>query len=390
MNEPLTIESFVISGKHIYIEWSISSGCVVDWYEIERQIFNSDDWKVLVGGVWLDTGIADQLTNINHFDRDVGSDIYQYRVRSYKTVDGYSDYKYSGVSSLGSDQLQGIGYSFKNYVVPSGKWGVLGTGDDLRYTYLYGINLKAQNGQEFDNKQLEFYIDSAVEDFERYLGIIIKRRRYITQPLDSLVQVVDWIESCSYTHEEDPYPFDPDAWRDGYGQMKLLHFPVIKLHRAKLYTETDAELLDMIDTEWVRLDKKSGIISFFPKVGVEAMGPFVRGGLYLRSLYRHGYPHGFKFDYDAGYKTSDFVPAGLREIILTWASIKALASTGDGLLAGFSSSSISLDGLSESFSSTQSATSAYFGARIKQYRDQVKEWCKNNRYKYNNIPLGFV
>ena len=75
---------------------------------------------------------------------------------------------------------------------------------------------------------------------------------------------------------------------------------------------------------------------------------------------------------------------------MKWASIKALASVGDGLLAGFSSSSISLDGLSESFSSTQSATSAYFGARIKQYQDEIKEWLKTNRYKFSNIPLGFI
>jgi hypothetical protein len=102
------------------------------------------------------------------------------------------------------------------------------------------------------------------------------------------------------------------------------------------------------------------------------------------------YPDAFEFDYTTGYKTAEFVPDDLRGVIGKWAVIKALASIGDGLLAGFSSQSVSLDGLSESFSSTQSATSAYFGARIIQYKDEIKQWLKDNRNKYGIIPMSFV
>ena len=59
-------------------------------------------------------------------------------------------------------------------------------------------------------------------------------------------------------------------------------------------------------------------------------------------------------------------------------------------MAGFSSSSVSLDGLSESFSSTQSATSAYFGARIASYIKQLEKFVKNNKNKYDNIVIGFA
>jgi len=267
---------------------------------------------------------------------------------------------------------------------------VVGTSDDIRYTYMFGIDMTAQNGQEFEDDAFDFYINASVEEFERYLGIVIKRRRIITQPSDTLVRAKAWTESCDYTHEDDPYPFDASTWRDGYGQLQLQHYPVISIATAKLYTETDAEILDLLDSEWLRLDKKSGLLSFFPKTGVETVGPFIQGGMYLRTLYNRGYPHGFKFDYDAGYSDSDHVPEDLRQNVLKFASIMALASVGDGLLAGFSSSSISLDGLSESFSSTQSATSAYFGARISQYSKEIIEFLKRNRYKYSNMPMAFI
>ena len=370
------------------MSWVAPTGVSVSFYEIERQTNSAGPWQILESDIWVDSGTADQLTKTYYVDENVGNDTYQYRIRYYDGA-AYSDYSYSGI--IGKQVLHKIGYTFGNYVVPTDQWGVAGTPDDMRYTYLYGINMSAQNGQEFKDSQLQFYINAAVEDFERYLGIIIRRRRFITQPDDDvLTQVKWWSNGCDYTDEDDPYRFDPDVWRDGYGQLKLRNFPVISLSRAKMYTETDQEILDLLTSEWTRLNKSSGLITEFPKIGVGALGPFTQGGLFFRTIYRVGYPHGFKFDYDAGFKDSDRVPEDLREAIMMWAAVKTLSSVGDGLLAGFSSSSISLDGLSESFSSTQSATSAYFGARILSYTKAIKEYLKLHKYQFDNMPMGFV
>lgn len=100
-------------------------------------------------------------------------------------------------------------------------------------------------------------------------------------------------------------------------------------------------------------------------------------------------PHLFyAIDYTAGYKTSDDVPEDLRQIIAKVAAISLLNVIGDGLMSGFSSSSLSMDGISESFSSTQSATSAYFGARIAVYQKEVKEYIEDNRYRFGFLPIG--
>ena len=96
----------------------------------------------------------------------------------------------------------------------------------------------------------------------------------------------------------------------------------------------------------------------------------------------------YSIDYDAGFETSDDIPKDLREIIAKQAAVSLLNIIGDGLMSGFSSSSLSMDGLSESFSSTQSATSAYFGARIKEYKDDISNYIKQNKYKFANMPIG--
>ena len=290
----------------------------------------------------------------------------------------------------GGTEEERIGYSFGNYSAPPNEWGKALTPDDMRYTYLFGIDATGSDVNEFtfSDEQFDFYVESAVEDFERYMTIDILKRVRKTLPADALVQAARWIDGVDYTDEEDPYDFDPELWQN-YGFIQLRHAPVLSVERCQLISVVDTMLIDFIARNWLRVQKKVGQINLFPRTGSEAYGPFGIGAAPWR-LMAVPYPQGFYIDYTTGYKNSDLIPNDMREIIGKWSSIKVLASVGDGLMAGFSSSSVSLDGLSESFSSTQSATSAYFGARIKQYQDDIKEWLKRNRYKFGRIPLSFV
>jgi len=96
----------------------------------------------------------------------------------------------------------------------------------------------------------------------------------------------------------------------------------------------------------------------------------------------------YSVDYEAGFETSDEVPNDLRHMIGKMAAISLLNVIGDGLMSGFSSSSLSMDGVSESFSSTQSATSAFFGARIAVYQKEVQEYIAQNKYKFGFFRVG--
>jgi hypothetical protein len=70
------------------------------------------------------------------------------------------------------------------------------------------------------------------------------------------------------------------------------------------------------------------------------------------------------------------------------AAVSLLNNIGRGLMSGFSSSSLSMDGVSESFSSTQSATSAYYGADIKEYKDDIANYIAANKLKFGHITMG--
>lgn len=295
-----------------------------------------------------------------------------------------------------SDPIQGgstpdkIGYTFGNYTPPPGEWGKLYTADDMRYTMLFGVDCIGSDiaQTEWTDEQFDQVVLEAVAEFEAYLTRDIRRKVYKTNPSGSLVRGRLWRAGVDYTHREMPYEFDPIQWNN-YGFTQLRHWPVISVERAVWYSPVKGQIMDMIAGNWVRLEGKYGQLYMFPTGGF-AFGPYSVYGPFWSGAYNRRYPNAFEFDYTTGEDSSDFVDEGLRNIIAKYAAIKALATIGDGLIAGFSSQSISLDGLSESFSSTQSATSAYFGARIKEYQDEIKEWFQHNRYKYAPIPMSFV
>lgn len=295
-----------------------------------------------------------------------------------------------------SSALQGgvvgdkIGYTFGNYTPPPGEWGEVYTADDMRYTMMFGIDSTAADIAEstFSDEQFRQIVREATNEIENYLTIDIRKRVYKTNPSSSLVQSREWREGVDYTDEEDPYDYDYMQWSNT-GFLRTRHGPILSVERAVWLNLVNGEIMDLIDNDWVRINKRMWQLNFYPKSGF-GYGPYSVYGPIWTNAVGGRYPQGFEIDYTTGFKNSNHVPEALRATIAKYAAIKALAVVGDGLLAGFSSQSVSLDGLSESFSSTQSATSAYFGARIKQYSDEITAWLERNRYKFSPVPMGFV
>jgi hypothetical protein len=321
----------------------------------------------------------------------------------YDDSDGHSDhwYKASYYNSSTAEESQlgdafqaqtyaeKIGYSFDNYSPPPGEWGKILTADDMRYTYMFGIDAIATDSQEseFTDAQFDYFIEAALEEVERYLTLDIRRRVYKTNPDNTAVRAPKYRANVDFTDYDDPYEFDPKEWQN-YGFVQFRHWPLIKIDRAILYSPVKGEVLDFLEQDWVRMSRNVGQLHLFPKSGF-SYGPYQISGMPWILLGQR-YPSAFEFDYQTGFETSDFVPRDLRDLVGMYAAIKALDTIGDGLLAGFSSQSVSLDGLSESFSSTQSATSAYFGARLKSYADHIETILERNRYKFGPPPMSFV
>lgn len=353
-------------------------------YILERHKWGEDD-KYLV---YTESGFAEKEAGIVPLAVSAGdildtfnleATLYAYRIADASLANPQGDdWEYSNWTRNSTDEA--IGYTFGNYSPAPGTWGTIVTPDDVRYTYIWGTDFKATNGQSFTDEQIQYFIDAATEDIGRRLDITIRKKKCRCMAAERGLE-----KGKDYDIDEGVYDFR-FARISRYGLIKTRQKPIIKLHKISLLSRM-ASVRDV--TGKVIVDRTKGLLKLMerpirPTETSSAIQTAV--GMYgNQSIGAHLF---YSIDYDAGFETSDDVPEDLREIVAKQASVHLLNVIGDGLMSGFSSSSLSMDGLSESFSSTQSATSAYFGARIKEYKDDIDIYVQQNHNKFGHIALG--
>ena len=356
---------------------------------LERLFYKSETWLV-----YTDSGfvIPEESTQplavsgdfVDSFDLQDG--LYQYRIHSAAIENPeFKDYQFTCWTKFGVPDA--VGYSFKNYKVPEGEWGTILTPDDFRYTYLWGTDFKATNGSMFTDEQIQWFIDAATAEMARLLNITIVKKRI--KCLDQ-IEKYNLKKGVDYDDEETPYDF---AYRkiQRYGMIQTKQRPILKVTRCTMlnksgydFVPTEVDLMNSIVP-----DKKNGVIKFLKR-------PWKSSDTWdgiTTAISRYGSetwnPHLFySVDYEAGFETSDDVPEDLRQVVGLRIAISLLNVIGDGLMSGFSSSSLSMDGVSESFSSTQSPTSGYFGSRIMQYQKEIDAYLEANRYRFGFFRVG--
>jgi hypothetical protein len=347
-------------------------------YRLERRAGNDGEWLVLTasGFVTDAEGVIPFPVSINYLDTSVQTGLYQYRARALENP--ASAYDHSAWVRCG--ETGPVGYTFENYEIPEGTWGEIQTADDLRYTWLFGIDFRASNGQPYTDEQIRFFINSAVALIERELKITIKKTRIMCEPDRRGLQ-----QGMDYDTEESYYTYKRERVQRN-GMIKTRQRPVRSVSRLDLLSRNE-KITSLLNA--YTLDKNKGLIKFFnrpPKTSDS-----------IRAVETAIYPYGaevrdnnlfYAIDYVAGYENSDQVPADLRDVVGKVATVSLLNNVGRGLMSGFSSSSLSMDGVSESFSSTQSATSAYYGADIKEYKDDIANYIAANKLKFGHVVLG--
>lgn len=356
-------------------------------YRLERRQYNCDSWLVWTAkGFDLPTedNPCIAVTSCDVLDSNaVENTLFQYRFCNFETENpAESDYISSDWVKCGDTSA--IGYTFGNYEVPEGKWGTLVTPDDIRYTYLWGTDFKATNGASYTDAQIQYFIDAATEEVARQLNIaIVKKRIRYDAKKRNMEKGKDYDVSESFYD----FKFNRIA---RYGLIPTRERPILELHSLRRLSRfgynSNEELKD-----FVIVDNNKGVLKLLKRptrpqqtreMINQAVNPYGKDQFEAHLFYC--------IDYDVGYETSDDVPADLRQTIAKYAAVSLLNIIGDGLMSGFSSSSLSMDGLSESFSSTQSATSAYFGARIKEYKDDIDRYIKANKNKFANMVIGSI
>lgn len=146
-----------------------------------------------------------------------------------------------------------------------------------------------------------------------------------------------------------------------------------------------------VPQDWLKIDKNSGKIQMFPSSGsVTNMIIGASGAIYgLYNSWDYA-PQMWEVDYVAGMDATG-VPAHLKELIYKKATIGILQVWGDLILgAGIASSSISIDGLSQSIGTTQSAMYGGASARCEEYRKDIEALIPVLRQKYGGIRMAVV
>lgn len=235
---------------------------------------------------------------------------------------------------------------------------------ELVQTYLYGLDLTDPEGNPFPKALLVSYLNSSISFAESLFDITLAPKV---------------IQGETHDYERGDY--------NNWGYIQLWKRPIRKVTSFQLMYGTRPSM--EIPLDWLKIDKNGGKIQLFPN-SASASGMIITDGGIIFGLQRAwSYaPQLWSIDYEAG---MDEVPHHLKELIYKHASIGVLQVWGDLILgAGIASSSVSIDGLSQSIGTTQSAMYGGASARIDDYRKDIESLIPVIRQKYEGIRMVVV
>lgn len=222
---------------------------------------------------------------------------------------------------------------------------------ELKENFLFGVDMTDDDGNPYPESMFEFYIRSAMEWMETELPGVILVNKEITEHRDY------------YLNDYANYNF-----------LRLNWFPATEVSEISIQFPLSTNALKF-DSAWFRIDSTSSQTRLIPTQGSISSILLGQGGNYLPLFYsgQDNLPMVWKVVYKAGFLPGK-CPLNIKELIGMKAAMGPLNIAGDLIAgAGIASKSIGIDGLSQSISTTSSATNAGYGARILQYNKEIKE-----------------
>lgn len=294
----------------------------------------------------------------------------------YEDAEGSKEFWYR-ISYFNSDTLAESAQSDPEPGEPDAALQILSV-NELKTNYLYGLDLTDDAGRPYPDSLYAFFIRSAVSWLEHKLDIPIRR-----------TEVED--ERHDYFRED----YDKYLW------FETDLYPVIGITQVRLVLPGEQQV-QLFQKDWIHIDRHSGQIQLVPGPGAAGVVLFGATGFWfplMRGMNRW-VPDVFRVTYTAGFgnPTPDQVSPPdprlnkqaevIRELVGKIASFGPLNIAGDLLGgAGIASQSISIDGLSQNFNTTSSATSAGYGARLIQYRQEIKDQVPTLKGYYKGLRM---
>lgn len=221
--------------------------------------------------------------------------------------------------------------------------------ESLKRDYLFGIELKDREGNPMSDATMQIALDNATSWLEHVLDI----------------HVVPYL----VVEDKDYRLNDYAVW----GYMSLNEFPVISFVKMEMVyfrdANGDAETLQIIPNNWIRLQNHDGIVRLIPNARFPANLQVDQSGNFFPEVLRSDMvPHLWRLTYWAGFNDGA-VPMIVNQAIGLLAAINLMAIDGIAVFgAGVASTSLSIDGLSQNIATTNNSESSAYSSVIAEYR----------------------
>lgn len=228
---------------------------------------------------------------------------------------------------------------------------------ELWELFLYGIKIQGGEGSNFSDESMRFYLVAAQREIENYYNL-----KFIKQLADQTITYYRTDYWQTFPILQTNYPVrEPLSMIGMLNKMEQIVYP-----QGWLFCEYDTLMgqgkrrISVVPTgSSTRGNAEIILTGITSQVGMQRFNMI---------------PDYWRIQYITGWDI-DQMPMDLINVVGMVASFGPLGIAGDLILgsAGIASQSLSIDGLSQSISTTASATNAGYGARILQYEKQIKE-----------------
>lgn len=241
---------------------------------------------------------------------------------------------------------------------------------ELEELYFFGIPIVDHLGNKISNEVIQFYIDAAQKEIENYLSLKIVRQA-VRENRDYYYD--DWIQ---WNYMPTSYPVVSPLSLKGYANSSLqLEYPSIWLSSKKQAPDEDMyhRIINLVPAAGGVTTISGGVIGLSPYIGFFG---------------NKTVPNYWEVTYVTGFNK---VPKDIIDAIGKLASMSLFIILGEIVLGpGIASKSIGIDGLSQSVSSTASATFSAFSARIEQYNKDLQRMKLEMKARYVGIVFGVM
>lgn len=327
VNEPAIADVLACDFDRLVLERSTDGQ--LSWQEI-----TAPDTRPVLNPGQADYVIVDGLGDPNYF----------YRTRYIDTA--------TSECSQPSEVVAGEGLAIRGLLTPA----------QLKARYFFGIDLTDDTGAPLSDEVFRHYILSAIRWFEHELDIPLLPTTF-----------------CELH----------DYYRSDYNAFNLIcldNYPVQEVLEFRVQYPSGQTVIEF-PPEWFRLDAAAGTLQIVPTAGTLSEILVGQGGSFLPAIYNgmDYLPQLFQVQHIAGFGEGQ-VPRNIVDLIGMFAALGPFNIFGDLIAgAGIANISLSMDGLSQSIGTTSSATNAGYGARIKQYLEQIKKQIPVLRKYYKRV-----